>query len=345
MLLKILFFSFLLLTLPFSTFSQGTRFEVDYPQLGDVRPIYAEGDGLSEYVIYMVQLLIVLATLITVIALIRGGLSWLTARGDPMKIKEGKERITGSVFGLIIVLSSFVFLSNIDPTLVQLKELEVIEVEESFPPGIYISSSQIIPENIEDMSGDVYRISQSVRNLEDIEPRAIRLANQLDREGNILNFYYAVVLHELSAFRGRCVIFINEDPNPRDFIVPEGVSSISIIQVNANPPEIGGVRVYMRPDFNEDYPAETLVTTTNRITPLSIPEVWSIDIDGNYGVILTSGDSWETTENGCGVFLEAKPLSDLKENHMNRCNPRRMMPFFAAYESCSTHYMALPLFR
>ncbi len=321
------------------------RLEVDYPQIGDIKLVSSEGEGLSEYVVYMVYFLIVLAIAITIFSLVRGGVSWLTARGDPMKIKEGKDRITGSIFGLIIILSSFTFLSSIDPTLVELEELEVVEVEESFIPGVYLSPDQTIPKDMEDIPSDVRRISAPVRNLEDFTFSAIRIANQLDGRGEILGYYYAVVLHEFRGFRGRCVVLKNDSIEPQDFIVPEGVSSISVIRVNNDPLEVGGMRAYARPDFNESYPSQSLNLHTENFEPLSIKETWSVDIAGSYALILASGDSWETTGDGCGVFLDSKPIPDLKEHHMNKCNPRKAMPFFSAYESCSTHYMVLPLFK
>ncbi len=352
--MKIFFLSLLILLTIFLPLSgsfldaQDTqrRLEVDYPQIGDIRPIYAEGEGLPDYIVYMVGLLIVLAVLVAIISLIKGGISWLTARGDPAKIKEGKERIGGAVFGLIIILSSSLFLSSINPTLIELEELEVVETEEDpFPPGIYLSPDEYIPEDIEEMGGDTYRVSQPVRNFEDTIVRSIRISNQLDQEGNVLGYYYAAVVHEQSAFRGRCAVFINNTSLPKDFSIPGDISSLSVIRVSAEPLGIGRIRAYMRPDFNENYPSESLQLHTEKLLPLSIREVWSIDIEGNYAVILASGDSWETTEDGCGVLLDSKPMSDLKEHHMNKCNPRKMMPFFAAYESCATHYMVLPLFR
>ncbi len=346
-LILLLFIAFFPLKGPFFAIEGAQRrLEVDYPQIGEIRPIYVEGEGLPEYIIYMVGFLIVLAVLVTIFSLIRGGISWLTARGDPVKIKEGKDRVSGSIFGLIIILSSFLFLSSINPILTEMKELEVVETEEDpFPPGIHLSSSANIPENIEDMDEDTYRITQSIRNLEDKEVRAIRIANQLDREGNILGYYYVIVVHELSAFRGRCAVFVNDTSSPKDFSVPGDISSVSVIQISKDPLDTGNVRAYMRPDFNENYPSQSLDLHTKNFRALSIPEVWSIDVDGLYGIILASGDSWETTGDGCGVFLDSKPLPDLKEHHMNKCNPRKMMPFFAAYESCATHYMVLPLFR
>ncbi len=346
---KYLLLIFLLL-LPLSSFlsaQETTRgFEVDYPQIGDIQLSYTEGEGLSSYIAYMVYLLIFISLLITVVSLIRGGLSWLNAKGDPLKIKEGKEKITGSIFGIIIILSSVTFLSSINVNLIKLEELEVLEVvEETVPPGIYLSSLPYVPEDTQEYGENIRRTTNSIRNLEDFDVKSIRISNQLDSRGDILGYYYAIVVHELPAYRGRCTIFVNNDIYPKDFTLPGEISSISVIRVNASPLDIGGVVGYMRPDFNERYPSQPFLRQTYNLLPLTINGIWSLDITGHYAVILSSGNSWDTSTNGCGVFLESKPIPDLKEHHMNKCNERREVPFFAAYESCATHYAVLPLFR
>jgi hypothetical protein len=320
-------------------------FEVDYPQIQEIEPVYVESGGFPELVNYMVYFLIALSVAITIFSLIRGGLSWLTAKGDPYKIKEGRERINGAIFGLIIILSSSLFLSSINPQLIKMERLEIIETEESFPPGIYLSPHDYIPENPEEIEEDVFRISRPVRNLEDFSVKTIRIANHLDNKGDLAGYYYAVLLHGLPSYRGRCALFVNNEKEFKDFSVPEGVSSVSIIQVRETPLVEGKVTAYIRPDFNENYPSQPLDTDSVDFSPLSINGVWSVDIDGKYAVVLASGNSWETTENGCGVFLDSKPIPDLKEHHMNKCNPIKVVPFFAAYESCSTHYVVFPLFR
>jgi len=348
-LLKTFLLLFLIVLLFFSSTTLGLTdspgLEVRYPEIDGVRPLYAEGEGLPDYISYMVQFLIVLAIIITVFSLVRGGISIVIARDDPVKMKEGKDRVASALFGLIIVLFSVVFLSSLDPSLTKLEELEVTEVEEGEPPGIYLSEGDSIPGDIDEAEEDIYRIRQSKRNLEDTVVRSIRIINQLDERGDLLGYYYAVLFHEEPAFRGRCEFVFNDSTTSKDFSVPPGTSSITVIPVNNAPLEEGEVTAYLRPDFNENYAYEGLDTHKRTFNELSIDEVWSLDIDGNYGVILSSGESWNTTEDGCGVFLDSKPLPDLKEHHMNKCNPREMMPIYAAYDSCATHYIVLPLFN
>jgi hypothetical protein len=320
-------------------------FEVDYPQIQELRPVYVEGGGFPEYIEYMVYFLIAFSAAVTIVSLVRGGMSWVTAQGDPVKIKDGRERIGGAIFGLIIILSSSLFLNSLNPQLIKMDHLEVIEVEQPYPPGIHLSQLTYIPEDEEEFGKEVFRISRANRNLEEFNVKSIRIANHLDSSGELAGYYYAVLLHELPSFRGRCALYINDTIEPKDFQVPDGVKSVSVIQVRPTPLVEGRVTAYVRPDFNENYPSQPLNTSSTDFSPLSIRGVWSIDIEGKYGVILASGNSWETTADGCGVFLDSKPIPDLKEHHMNKCNPIHVVPFFAAYESCSTHYVVFPLFR
>lgn len=341
------FFLFFLLIFLCISIGWIEALEVDYPRIDSYSPSYTERQGLPDYVVYIIQLLTGIALVITVISLVKGGLLWMTSTGEPLKVKSSKEQLSSAVMGFLIILSSFVFLSAIDPTLLDLDELEVVEVEESHPPGIYLSLEEDIPEEIEEESENIYRITTSTRNLREIsgQVRSIRIANQVGQEGSLMGYYYGVVLHEEQAFRGRCEYFVNSETGPLDISVSGSVTSVTVIRIDEIPSETGGVTAYERPDFREDYPYQMLERFTDNFRNLEISEVWSLDIEGNYGVILASGDSWETTQEGCGVFLDSNPMPDLKGHHMNRCNPRRETPYYAAHESCATHYAVFPLFR
>ncbi len=339
------FFVFLSLFL-LMPFAGLTDFEARYPEIDGRTPVYEPGEGLPEYVSYMAQLLIVVALIVAVLSLIKGGSLIITARDNPIKVKEGKERVTASLFGLIIVLSSVVFLSNINPQLVELSVWEVAEVDDPFPHGIYLSTESTIPEDIDESMDSIYRIRNSRRDLEGLPVKAIRIANHLDRYGEVMGYHYAILLHEERAFRGRCKLLYHDGKEPKDFhSIPEGVSSITVIPVDMEPLEEGRVTAYLRPDFNENYPFEDLDIKTEIFRPLSIDEVWSIDIDGNYAVGLSEDMGWGEEGTQCGIFLDSRPYPDLKEHHMNKCNPRDVIPYYMAYDSCASYYIVLPLFR
>lgn len=52
----------------------------------------------------IINILLIAAGVVAAIAIIYGGVSMMTAAGDPAKITKGKKAIFGGVIGLIIVL-------------------------------------------------------------------------------------------------------------------------------------------------------------------------------------------------------------------------------------------------
>ncbi len=323
--------------------------EVNYPEIGGLSSTHLIGESLPDYLIYIVQFLVAFAVIVSVFSIISGGVLWVTSGGNPLKIKEGKEKFSSAILGLIIILSSYTFLFSLNPDLTEVDDPVIEERKESHPPGIYLSAENAIPLDFEEISDDVRRIERSKRNLEELggSIRTIRIANPLNNRGEVTDYYYGVLIQEDRGFRGRCEFLVNPSPEVKDFTINDNknISSVTVIQINANPPERGFVTAHSRPDFREDYPYETLNLNALSMQRLSINGVWSLDIEGSYGVVLSSGEDWETSDDGCGVFLESNPISDLKGHHMNLCNPRKITPIYAAYDSCSTHYVALPLFR
>lgn len=75
--------------------------------------------------------------IIAVIALMIGGIIWLVSAGNASRISEAKSWIIGSVTGIVILLSSYILLYQINPNLVNqktlnLESIEPIEVDNSF---------------------------------------------------------------------------------------------------------------------------------------------------------------------------------------------------------------------
>jgi len=59
---------------------------------------------LSDTAQTIINILLVAAGIVAVIAIIYGGVSMMTAAGDPGKITKGKKAVFGGVIGLLIVL-------------------------------------------------------------------------------------------------------------------------------------------------------------------------------------------------------------------------------------------------
>ncbi len=123
-----LVFCFLLLFL-FLGANFVSALEINYPDLPGVDPpqdfvndpSVASEDILSLYVKYLFNLAIWIAGIITLGVLIYGGIRYLTSTGKPESMVSAKDQITGAFFGLLLLLSSYLVLSILNPELIVLK--------------------------------------------------------------------------------------------------------------------------------------------------------------------------------------------------------------------------------
>jgi len=140
-------FCFLLLFL-FLGANFVSALEIDYPNLPGVKSpqdfvndsSIASEDILSLYAKYFFNLAIWIAGIIALGALIYGGIRYLTSTGKPDTMASAKDQITGVFFGLLLLLSSYLVLSILNPELIILKisepePIEIIEIPEvPLPP-------------------------------------------------------------------------------------------------------------------------------------------------------------------------------------------------------------------
>lgn len=104
----------------------ASALEINYPEILGFKPKI--GIGLEDYVKYIFNFSIIASGLIALASLIWGGILYLYSAGDPSKLKEAKEQVSGAVIGLTILLSSYLLLSTINPELLILKLPEIIPV-------------------------------------------------------------------------------------------------------------------------------------------------------------------------------------------------------------------------
>lgn len=108
---------FLLLTIS----SSASALEITYP---DIPGSPAEGPQTREttlvaYILYFFNFLIITAGIIGVISIAIAGLTlFTTAVGNPSAASAAKERIFGSIGGIILLMLSFIILKTINPELV-----------------------------------------------------------------------------------------------------------------------------------------------------------------------------------------------------------------------------------
>ncbi len=331
-------------------FSQGL--EVEYPTIDEYRPVSMDPGGFPEYLRYFIRFLTIGAGVVAFGALTYGGFLWMTSEGEPLKLQKSKSRIIASFVGLLIIISSYILLGSINPTLVELERVEIEEVDDVRSPGVYLSLSGSFHEgNPEEIKENVRKITSSERSLGSLmgEIKAVRIVNPTDASGEMI-YRYVVVLHGEESFRGECEFLLTNMDN-HNFTnirgeILENTSSVSVVRAEKYGTEpYGRVIAYDKPEFQEGSGWQRLfVTATDHFAPLEV-EPWSIEVEGSYAVILASGSDWNQMDDECAVFAASRPITSLVGHYMNRCSPYFFSAFFAAYRSCATHYASFPLYR
>lgn len=204
--------------------------EVEYPEIGEWTPtIVRETDLLPRYVQYVFKIAIVIAGLVAFAALIYGGIRYLTSAGSPTALTDAKERITAGILGLVLLLSSYLILTTINP------QLTFLTIEKE-PPGLFVWKGGYVYLYVEGRK-EPYKFALSIPKLsfyfdpEKIEK--IKVENPLesvpdpkDPEGKkmivkpIGKYALGAILHTDNWYKGGCRIF-SPDLNKEDEEWPE----------------------------------------------------------------------------------------------------------------------------
>jgi len=99
---------------------------------------------LGEYVIALYNYGLEIAGILAAIMLMAGGLLWLISGGNATRITRAKELMIGSVVGLIILISSYVLLIQVNPDLVKFRVITIGTVK-----GLQIEGDSSLPLNLD----------------------------------------------------------------------------------------------------------------------------------------------------------------------------------------------------
>lgn len=349
-LLTILFLFVLGVGFALPALAQSPRFETELPgsdvQWGTV-PVESQ---VPTYIKEVIRILSIFAGVIAFFSLAYGGFLWITSSGEPLKIQKSRSRIMHALAGLVIVFASVAISNSINPRLTELVEVQIETVSDYSQSGIYLSvDGNFYENNEEERMENVRKVVRSERTLgpfvRDNNIHSIRIQNPEEDEGN---FFTAVVLHEEEDFRGRCVIYYNSNRGEKsDHVLPTEVganfASISVLRVNpSGDSAYGHVKAYDKTDLvGEEKNLGKLHAVWQSLGDF---QVWSLDIEGSYAVILASGANWSSMDQ-CVVFPSARPIPSLIGHPMNQCRPFFRGLFWAAYQSCAENYAVFPLFE
>jgi len=84
---------------------------------------------LAQYIGGLYNYAIGIVGILAAVAMMVGGIMWLTAGGDVGRVGEGKAWIVASVTGLVIALASYTILYQINPDLLTLKKTSISKIQ------------------------------------------------------------------------------------------------------------------------------------------------------------------------------------------------------------------------
>ncbi len=122
-------------------------------EIAEKHPIKCEGEGESQtckipwiaiYIHAIYNYFLAIAGILAAIALMVGGVIWLVSAGNASRVSEAKSWITGSITGLVILLTSYVLLYQINPELVGMRYVKLAVID---PMGYYDTSVDETNEN------------------------------------------------------------------------------------------------------------------------------------------------------------------------------------------------------
>lgn len=118
---KVKFLIFLSLIFLFFSFSlvlaQDRELEIDYPDITGAQTPEIVATGLPEYVKYIFNFSVVAIGFVVFGVLIYNGLIYLSSAGAPAKMSSAREGILAAFLGAIILLSSYLIFTTINPQL------------------------------------------------------------------------------------------------------------------------------------------------------------------------------------------------------------------------------------
>ncbi len=110
------------------------KLSVKIPSLAGLRSVKcettAEGETcyipwLADYIDGLYRYGIGALVILAVVTMMVGGIVWLTAAGNEKRISDAKNWINGSLFGVLIALSSYMILIIVNPALVELSPIKI----------------------------------------------------------------------------------------------------------------------------------------------------------------------------------------------------------------------------
>lgn len=179
LLLSLIFFFFGWVGFVFSTEPAETPrpLEIEYPRIiPGIEVPTTVATPISTYVRYIYYFIIGISGFVALAALIYGGFRYLISAGNPEALKDAKNQILAALLGMVILLSSWLILYNINPQLATPHLPTIRPFISELSPGIWLCK--------EARESEFYTIWQDIENFKNLE-KQLETAAEEERESII----------------------------------------------------------------------------------------------------------------------------------------------------------------
>lgn len=238
--IKKLFIIFSVITLLFASnicFAQ-TDLEVDYPELFG-QDIETRTVPLPEYFKYIFNAIVFFSGLVAFLVLVKSGFQYLTSTGELAKMKDARDGIKSALLGVLIILSSYLILTTINPELVVLS-LEKSDVADQTVLMLYTKTDFNTDEDNPEIA-----ISKSSANLAGYTSKDIKSLKVVDKiNGKLLDLSkYTIIIYEEENYQGDQQKITEKENSTLDF------APLSI-EIRSKTP---GVYLYTATNYEGEY--------------------------------------------------------------------------------------------
>jgi len=349
----LLFFSFIFVLLFFLLpgFSFAVELNVDYPLLTTGANINSQ-TGIPEYLEYVFDFAMFSGFLTAFLSLVFAGALYLLSPAVPNALAIARDRVSGTISGLLILTTVYLIITTINPSLsifktTDLKSIPPPSSEYSRQAGVYLYDKVGCP-SLQNNTWDYSFFGTG--SSPDLGFYAKQILSGEIVHDFINNIHYIGILFENPKFWGKCQ-YIN--PNISCQKLEPFASSISIYQYDYSPKK-GGVTFYRKPFFDPKGGSYYVKATdishiySNELKKLifqNVPEneqkcvkwdkkgicvdreaqdlsgenIASIEIDGNYLVLLVyyNRDNPEPESTNNGPWFSCQAFATFSDTNKN----------------------------
>ncbi|MBI3337426.1 MAG: hypothetical protein HY005_02260 [Candidatus Staskawiczbacteria bacterium] len=231
----------------FFDFSFAAELNVEYPALSTGANINSQ-TPITEYLKYVFDFAVFFGFFTVFLSLVFAGVLYLLSPAIPSALEKAKDRISGAISGLIIIVTVYLIITTINPALSIFKttDLKTLPPQSPVPrqAGVYLYNEANCPVFKNNIPNHSFFSSTSSFDLE-------RSSKQIQSAEIVhdwqYNEHYIGILFENPKFWGKCK-YIDPNKNCENNIEPFA-SSISIYKYNYSP-KSGGVTFYRKPFFD-----------------------------------------------------------------------------------------------